>query len=450
MVRLRYSWIYEASQELAYSLGIPAQIEFQFPLFTLPGFDHSFMAYSAWLHSLLKCRLLLSLSAVALGAAPFELKDGDRVAFLGDTFFERAVRYGHIETALTARWLDRDVIFRNIGWAGDNARGRARVFFDPEEKGFENLQRHLSMVDPSVVLLSYGAMDSFRGKEGLNAFIQSMGTLVDAIEEIEAQVVILSPTPREFFGDILPNAEAQNENVALYTEALRQLAQKRDVWFVDLFNTLETRSPGSAQRPITDNGVHLNEYGYLLAAERIAQVLAAYSSTKQLSIGSDSEAESSFGVELLSVTQAKTSVTIRLRDERLSLSPLGGDHSQNLKLRLANLPPGDYRLEHSSRELASGSSEMWQEGIQLAWEPSNDQVVELRDAIKEKNELFFHQWRPQNETYLRGFRKYEQGQNAAEIEELNKPIEKAEGNIAKLRAPKAYSLVFRRIERETE
>jgi len=32
-----------------------------------------------------------------------------------------------------------------------------------------------------------------------------------------------------------------------------------------------------------------------------------------------------------------------------------------------------------------------------------------------KNELFFHRWRPQNETYLFGFRKHEQGNNAKEV-----------------------------------
>ena len=37
---------------------------------------------------------------LAVGFAPpnrFEFKDGDRVLFLGDTFFEREVDYGRIE-----------------------------------------------------------------------------------------------------------------------------------------------------------------------------------------------------------------------------------------------------------------------------------------------------------------------------------------------------------------
>jgi hypothetical protein len=40
---------------------------------------------------------------------------------------------------------------------------------------------------------------------------------------------------------------------------------------------------------------------------------------------------------------------------------------------------------------------------------------ELLAAIVEKNRLFFHRWRPVNETYLFLFRKHEQGQNAKEI-----------------------------------
>ena len=47
--------------------------------------------------------------------------------------------------------------------------------------------------------------------------------------------------------------------------------------------------------------------------------------------------------------------------------------------------------------------------------PELDQVEALRAAINRKNDLFFYRWRPQNITYLLGFRKHEQGNNAVEI-----------------------------------
>jgi len=44
-----------------------------------------------------------------------------------------------------------------------------------------------------------------------------------------------------------------------------------------------------------------------------------------------------------------------------------------------------------------------------------DQVEQLRKLIIEKNRLYFHRWRPANETYLHLFRAHEQGQNAKEL-----------------------------------
>ena len=52
-----------------------------------------------------------------------------------------------------------------------------------------------------------------------------------------------------------------------------------------------------------------------------------------------------------------------------------------------------------------------------------------RKEIFAKNQLFFHRYRPQNETYLRGFRKHEQGQNAKEIIEFDALIAQAESRI---------------------
>src|SRR5690349_9642521 len=53
--------------------------------------------------------LLITLCLAARAAPGFELRDGDRVLFIGDTFFEREVDYGHIETRLTAAFPDRNV-----------------------------------------------------------------------------------------------------------------------------------------------------------------------------------------------------------------------------------------------------------------------------------------------------------------------------------------------------
>lgn len=58
----------------------------------------------------------------------------------------------------------------------------------------------------------------------------------------------------------------------------------------------------------------------------------------------------------------------------------------------------------------------------------------LTKTIVAKNRLFFHRWRPQNETYLFGFRKNEQGNNGIEIPQFDPLIAEKEKEIAALRS----------------
>ena len=53
----------------------------------------------------------------------------------------------------------------------------------------------------------------------------------------------------------------------------------------------------------------------------------------------------------------------------------------------------------------------------------------LRAQIRVKNQLYFHRWRPQNETYLHGFRKHEQGNNAVEIPQFDPLVERNDQRI---------------------
>ena len=75
--------------------------------------------------------------------------------------------------------------------------------------------------------------------------------------------------------------------------------------------------------------------------------------------------------------------------------------------------------------------------------PVYDEYESLRATIVEKNRLYFHRWRPQNETYLFGFRKAEQGKNAVEIPQFDPLVERLEKEIARLRqpVPHTYQLV---------
>lgn len=58
-----------------------------------------------------------------------------------------------------------------------------------------------------------------------------------------------------------------------------------------------------------------------------------------------------------------------------------------------------------------------------------DTARKVRELTFEKNRHYFYNWRPQNITYLLGFRKHEQGQNAKELPQFIPLIEEKEAKI---------------------
>ncbi len=107
-------------------------------------------------------------------------------------------------------------------------------------------------------------------------------------------------------------------------------------------------------------------------------------------------------------------------------------------LSIAGLPEGRYDLKVDGQTVATATATEWAAGVTIDRGPQFDQVEALRAAIGRKNTLFFHRWRPQNETYLLGFRKYEQGNNAVEIAQFDPLVVEQEAIIARLRVPRPH------------
>jgi lysophospholipase L1-like esterase len=73
---------------------------------------------------------------------------------------------------------------------------------------------------------------------------------------------------------------------------------------------------------------------------------------------------------------------------------------------------------------------------------STPEATALRQAVVKKDFLFFNRWRPANETYLFGFRKHEQGQNAKEMDQFDPIVAEQEKKMAEL---KSTALAARRV-----
>jgi hypothetical protein len=105
---------------------------------------------------------------------------------------------------------------------------------------------------------------------------------------------------------------------------------------------------------------------------------------------------------------------------------------------------GSCTLLIDGQVVARAPAEAWVAGVVLRKGPEFEQAEQLRSAIVTKNRLYFHRWRPQNETYLFGFRKQEQGQNAVEVPRFDPLVAEQEQVIARLRVPVAHTYELKR------
>jgi lysophospholipase L1-like esterase len=347
---------------------------------------------------------LLSLAGAERQADRFKLDDGDRVVFLGNTLIEREQRYGWWEYALTTSFPGKKVIFRNLGWSGDTVFGDARAGFGSRVDGFNHLKDHTLSLKPTVIFIAYGTNESFAGPAGLAEFTRGLETLLDTLAPSKARIVLLSPLRQGDMGRPLPDPAKNNKNLRLYADAIRDVAKKRKHRFVDLYDLLGDL--GKVKPAVSDNGIHLNDRGYRWSAGKLAD-----------SLGLPSESHTDFD-DRTSFEQKST---------RLPIGPL--------TVRIKGARAGKHTLFIDKKAIVTANAKEWAKGVTIDRGPEFDQAEKLRKLIVAKNELYFHRWRPQNVTYLFGFRKAEQGKNAREIPQFDPLVEAKEKEILALSKP---------------
>ncbi|MHA3775545.1 PVC-type heme-binding CxxCH protein [Verrucomicrobiota bacterium sgz303538] len=323
---------------------------------------------------LLTC-ILVSGACGQTAVQTFEIRDGDRVLFLGDTLLEREGTYGYLETRMHEQFPDRRFTTRNLSYSADTPHGLSRSVFDPADKGWERLKEQITMVKPTVVFLGYGMASSmdFVGsptdrmaepkrstEEKVTRFRKEMEELMDAITATDptskVRFVLLSPIRHEDLratNPALPDPSEHNQVLGAISRAAGDLSRTRGATFIDAFGGFDaerSKQQGAASADhITSNGIHLSETGYFAFSHYVADQLG-WQTTKAGQVG------------------------------------------------------------------VTGSAQ-----------------APLRTAIQRKNELFFHRWRPENQTYLFGFRKHEQGQNAKEIPMFDPLIDAGEAEIDRIK-----------------
>lgn len=228
---------------------------------------------------------VVSLAAIA-SAQQLELQKGDHICIVGNTLAERMQHVGWLETRLHARFPQHELVFRNLGYSADELtiRLRSMDFGSPDQW----LQGEAPIPQPSklnpdapvrqnrfeltntkadVIFAFFGYNESFAGQAGLEKFKTDLATQIDHWRSQKyngksaPRIVLFSPIAHEDLADRnLPDGKENNERLALYTQAMAEVAKAKEVVLVDLFGPSQ-KLYDATKEPLTINGIHLNEQG---------------------------------------------------------------------------------------------------------------------------------------------------------------------------------------------
>ncbi len=171
---------------------------------------------------------LVALSLSPCIAAEPMFNRGDHVVIIGNTLADRLQHDGWLESYLHALMPEKELTFRNLGFSADEIKLRQRAdnFGDPD--------MWMTKCQADVVLCFFGYGESLKGKAGLGAFTKDLAEMIDHMRsqkyngQSAPRLVVFSPLAHEDHkSPHLPDGADNNRNLAMYTEAMREVCKAK-------------------------------------------------------------------------------------------------------------------------------------------------------------------------------------------------------------------------------
>jgi mono/diheme cytochrome c family protein/glucose/arabinose dehydrogenase len=247
------------------------------------------------------------------GPAPLHVGDGYSLVLIGNNLCSRMMNFGHFETEVQLRYPDSRLTIRNMCESGETpgfrphsgrnshwafpGAGRFQTVLDfnpddsrigdPEdwlnsgsEGHFETPDEWLTRLRADIVVAFFGYNESFGGEAGLENFKAELDAFVRHTSSqlynggTPPQLALVSPIAFEDLSGLydVPDGRREDANLELYTRAMREVAGRHGVLFVDAFAPSKRWYARTAE-PLTIDGFQLNETGYARFSSLIADRL---------------------------------------------------------------------------------------------------------------------------------------------------------------------------------
>lgn len=367
--------------------------------------------------------LLLAFSSAGFSRQSFDPEDGDRIVYLGNALMENEQQYGFLEYLISSHHPEKHLSFRNLGWSGDTVFGDARSYYTNPPGPFDLLISQIKSTGADWAFLAYGGIEAQSGSEGLGKFEKGLNRLLDSLETMNTKVLLISTVP-QYMAEYSELSTQYAGHLKTYNQRMAKIAAQRNHVYLDVFEAFENKKEADLWEP---NGVHLSQKGYLLFAQLLSEKMDLSPSgpsdilidIKQGSLSSPN------GGKLSGAGKDAGNLEFVLTTNALPTLVSQGTF-KGPQIRIIGLKKGYYQLLMEDQLLAVADHRTWSEGLILNLSPSGKQMLDL---IREKDKLYFQQYRPQNRTYILGFRSYEQGRHKAGLESLDALVFWLDGKI---------------------
>ena len=205
--------------------------------------------------------------------AEFAFQKGDKICLIGNSLADRMQYDGWLETLIQRENPLLELSFRNLSVCGDQVAKRPRSDKVPLPVEM------LALCKPDAIWCFFGYNESFQGQPGLEKFKADYAAMIDNYKaknfngKNTLRFVLFSPIANEdLHNKLLPDGSANNKRLALYANAIKEVAEAKKETYVDLFQpSLELYA--KAKAPLTLNGSHLSAAGNCKLASVIAAAL---------------------------------------------------------------------------------------------------------------------------------------------------------------------------------
>jgi mono/diheme cytochrome c family protein/glucose/arabinose dehydrogenase len=231
---------------------------------------------------------LLTLQFTQSGSTALKIRKGSHIILIGNNLGSRMMNYPYFESELYLRYPDSMLYIRNMcdggntpGFRAHSARPTPWAFpgaekfhpdlaDDPDTEGFnEYPDQWITRHKADIIIALFGYNESFEGPQGLENYKAELDAFVKHTlsqkynGKSAPQLALVSPIAFEDLSKTLdvPDGKKENVNLALYADAMKEIAAKNGVHFLNAFAPSKSWFD-TTDKPLTIDGSQLNDAGY--------------------------------------------------------------------------------------------------------------------------------------------------------------------------------------------